>query len=390
MSLPFPNIRRPSEVAWRLRSLTQTHQSPLDGTTQTLRQPGERWAATIAWPALVDPDRRVLEAFLAQLGGRAGRFLYGPVHAPRRATGASGRVNWIPNAVWSGAAVGVNPTGWTFETFGSVAVSVTATGSDATGAWIEISCSGTPPGAPACFLRPFFASAAPAAQGQSWTGAITVQTIGSLTNIGQIRPGVYDATGTSYTIGSVGTGNPAGLGSPTRRSVTRTIGAGVPFVGFGLDIRASPAGATISLVLRLYAPQLERASSASAFIATTSGPANSGEPPVIHGAGQSGTTLATRGWFAAADAMRAGDFLAYTDTLGRRRLHLVTADATASEAGLASLAIAPPLRRAGADGAPIDVTSPTGVFMLAEDETTLTTRPPLRGAVTLEMIEALT
>lgn len=87
--LTFPTLTRaPSNVYWRLRNLTQSHSSPFDGTTQTLAQPGARWAATITWQTLGEADRRALDAFLANLGGRAGRFTYSPaVYAPRRGAG---------------------------------------------------------------------------------------------------------------------------------------------------------------------------------------------------------------------------------------------------------------------------------------------------------------
>ncbi len=87
--LDFPTLsRRPSEVTWKLKARTQTHESPLDGSTQTLALPGARWEAAITWNTLESSDRRILEAFLAQLGGQAGRFYLGPGwHAPRRATG---------------------------------------------------------------------------------------------------------------------------------------------------------------------------------------------------------------------------------------------------------------------------------------------------------------
>ena len=40
--LAFPTIRRPSEAAEKLIGLTQTHESPFDGTMQTLEMPGAR------------------------------------------------------------------------------------------------------------------------------------------------------------------------------------------------------------------------------------------------------------------------------------------------------------------------------------------------------------
>lgn len=202
MSVAFPTIRRPSSVTWRLRARTQTHTSPLDGTTQTLALPGARWEATISWESLQPADYRTLEAFLASMAGMAGRFWYGPVHAPRRATG--------------------------------------------------------------------------------------------------------------------------------------------------------------------------------------------GGSPVINGASQTGSTLSVSGWSANAQAFLAGDWLSYTDTTSRRRLHQVTANVTANGSGVASVPIAPPIRRAGANGAAVTVTDPTGVFMLAsDDEGQMQVRPPLLGSVSINIVEAI-
>jgi hypothetical protein len=200
--LAFPTIRRPSEAAEKLIGLTQTHESPFDGTMQTLEMPGARWEFTVTWQTLSLDDRRELSAFLARLRGRAGRFTYGPIWSPRRATG--------------------------------------------------------------------------------------------------------------------------------------------------------------------------------------------GGVPVINGAGQSGEVLSTIGWAANAQAMRAGDWLSYLDPAGRQRLHQVVVDATANASGIAALTISPPIRRAGANGAAVEIAAPIGAFMLPQDEApSLNIRPPSLGQATITMREAL-
>ena len=198
----FPAIRQPFEVSWRLRGRTQTHTSPLDGTTQTLAMPGAYWEATLAWPALEQTEARLLEAFLAQMRGAQGRFFYGPTHAPRRATG--------------------------------------------------------------------------------------------------------------------------------------------------------------------------------------------GGSPVINGASQTGATLSISGFTGGAQAFLAGDWLSYTDTTGRARLHQATANSTANGSGVASVAIAPPIRRSGANGAAVNITVPVGVFRLSGDDGgEMRTRPLYFGAASLSIVEAL-
>lgn len=391
MSMPFPAIRRPSEVSWRLRALTQVHQSPLDGSTQTLRQPGEVWVGTIAWPSLGEEDRRALQAFLARLGGRAGRFWYGPPDAPRRATGTGRpRSNRLSNGEWAGAGIGVLPAPWALTTNIGVGVAVTAVGSDANGQWIELTASGTPTGNNVVFaLRTSAGDTQPSAIGEPWTAAASLQTLGAVTNIGAIRVQVQDANaagayqaGFSNSVASV-----APLASVTRREVTRTLAD--LRAAFAIEARASTIGSPVALALRIWRPQLEPGATATAYIATSTGPVTVIEAPLVNGAGQAGALLATRNWAPNAQAMRVGDFFSFEDTTGRRRLHQATADVTADAAGLASIPIAPPLRRAGADGAALEILAPTGVFRLAEDEVGVSTRPPLFGACTLDIVEAL-
>ena len=200
--LTFPTIRRPSEAAEKLIGLTQTHESPFDGSMQTLEMPGARWEFTVTWQTLSPDDRRELSAFLARLRGRAGRFTYGPIWSPRRAAG--------------------------------------------------------------------------------------------------------------------------------------------------------------------------------------------GGVPVINGAGQSGEVLSTGGWTANAQAMRAGDWLSYVDLGGRQRLHQVVVNASANASGIAALTISPPIRRAGSNGAAVEIAAPIGAFMLPQDEAPgVNIRPPSFGQVTITMREAL-
>lgn len=118
--------------------------------------------------------------------------------------------------------------------------------------------------------------------------------------------------------------------------------------------------------------------------------ATGGGTPLINGASQSGSSLATDGWTPSVQVMRAGDWLSYTDTSARRRLHMVTADVTSSAGGAAALAITPPIRRAGLDNAAIEVAAPSGVFRLPDDAAPeMAIRPPMLGRVTLTMVEAL-
>lgn len=75
--LTFPTlsiIPRPSSLEWGLQSNTLSFTSPLNGTVQTLELPGARWKASFILENLPASDSALMEAFLIQLRGQAGRF----------------------------------------------------------------------------------------------------------------------------------------------------------------------------------------------------------------------------------------------------------------------------------------------------------------------------
>lgn len=123
-------LRNPNSVRLALVANTQSGgRSPFDGTEQTLELPGSRWSAELRFANLPEAQWRLMQAFIASLGGRAGRFRWGPTHMPRRGTrtgtvviagGQTGKAvatsGWAtsgpPAAVLAGDIVGwVDPTG---------------------------------------------------------------------------------------------------------------------------------------------------------------------------------------------------------------------------------------------------------------------------------------
>lgn len=111
--------------------------------------------------------------------------------------------------------------------------------------------------------------------------------------------------------------------------------------------------------------------------------------PLMNGSIQTGSAVSIKGWDASAQAFRVGDFLSYNDANGRPMLYQVTADSAASAGGVATVSIAPPVRRSVPDGTAIQIANPTGVFMLLTDDSSTTFRPGRFGAMTLEIAEAL-
>ena len=78
-TLTLPTLTRtaPTVVSFRLLHNTQSFESPLNRTVQTLELPGARWQAVVEWKNLVEADARIFKAFLASLRGAAGRFYLG-------------------------------------------------------------------------------------------------------------------------------------------------------------------------------------------------------------------------------------------------------------------------------------------------------------------------
>lgn len=104
--LTFPDLARgPTTVSWRLMALTQSHTSPFDASVQTISFPGARWRGTVTWNRLPLARWRVLSAFIASLGGRAGRFTFGPPQGWRRATSTIAGTVSVKGAAQTGTSL---------------------------------------------------------------------------------------------------------------------------------------------------------------------------------------------------------------------------------------------------------------------------------------------
>lgn len=78
--IDWPTYLKPSKATWGLQSNTESFTSPLNRSAQTVERPGARWKVTLEMPPMNNVDRGRLEAFLASLGGMAGRFTLWPHH----------------------------------------------------------------------------------------------------------------------------------------------------------------------------------------------------------------------------------------------------------------------------------------------------------------------
>jgi hypothetical protein len=75
-TLAWPAITRsgPRDFELTLEANTQTFSSPLSRAVQTVEMPGARWRVSFTLQNLQEADTALLQAFMAQLRGRAGRF----------------------------------------------------------------------------------------------------------------------------------------------------------------------------------------------------------------------------------------------------------------------------------------------------------------------------
>jgi hypothetical protein len=87
----------------------------------------------------------------------------------------------------------------------------------------------------------------------------------------------------------------------------------------------------------------------------------------ISGAGQSGSAIVTAGWPAnTANLYLPGDSIGWLDPTGRAQMHLVTAAAGSTSAGVCTVAISPPIRRSPGSATPL-LAAPSPVWRLAQD-----------------------
>lgn len=109
--------------------------------------------------------------------------------------------------------------------------------------------------------------------------------------------------------------------------------------------------------------------------------------PVVNGADQAGSTLHTRGWVSEVTVLMAGDYLSY-DTSRGRTLHMVVEDAVSDGHGECHIVVEPPIRTSPADGAEIDIDTPSCIMTL---NATMAGAPTiglaLRASVQLSLVE---
>lgn len=105
-TLDWPVDLVPSKATWGLQSNTESFSSPLNRSVQTVERPGTRWKVTLEFPPMDAIQSGRLQAFLASLGGMAGRFTLWPHGRPGASAyaplvnGAMSNFKALPTKAW--------------------------------------------------------------------------------------------------------------------------------------------------------------------------------------------------------------------------------------------------------------------------------------------------
>lgn len=104
--------------------------------------------------------------------------------------------------------------------------------------------------------------------------------------------------------------------------------------------------------------------------------------PLVNGASQVGEGIITDGWAASETVLKAGDMIGIGG-----ELKMVTADVTTNGSGEATISFEPAIRTSPADNSAIDITAPTTLFILTENEIRSRRSQALYEPLTIDLVE---
>lgn len=104
--------------------------------------------------------------------------------------------------------------------------------------------------------------------------------------------------------------------------------------------------------------------------------------PLVAGADQTGSSITTDGWANSETVLKAGDMIGIGG-----ELKMVTADVTSNGSGEATINFEPAIRTSPSDNSAVDITAPTALFMLSENEIRSRRTQALYEPLTIELIE---
>lgn len=112
----FPTLSRlPDSFDFGLTSNTMTFTSPLSSAVQTVEMPSPRWRFSFTMQHLEEADAALMQGFLAQLRGQAGRFyMYNMARTTPRGIATGTPI--VAGASQTGTTI--NTSGWTISQTG--------------------------------------------------------------------------------------------------------------------------------------------------------------------------------------------------------------------------------------------------------------------------------
>lgn len=382
--LIMPAAPRFQDFSFQLVPNTIDHFSVLDGSADTVAFPGARWRLRATLPPMrEDEGGEAWSAFIAELEGRAGRFLAGDPRriAPRgSATTIGAHQNDITNNTMQGAVVGTIgsggalPTGWFLaNNTGGFAVDVVAINTEDAIEYIDLRFY-NPTSANRINIEFVAAGVIAAVQNDSRALAMhVVQEAGSKSDLTFfLAHAEYDSVPAFLSTNfldittAIGAGGLAANRSAFLNTIDEATAASVIPL---LQLRAGVA-TTPDITLRIGLPTDEPETAITPPIRTSGTARSRPAGPFVEGAAQAGRALKLGGWTPSASGLLlVGDYGAYDVPSGNRTLHKLTADMPATDiTGEAIAAIRPPIREAPADAAAVVLEPAQAVMHLTSDE----------------------
>lgn len=375
--LAFPSIGIKAS-SFRLKRVVAESASPFTGSQQIYKHPGEWWEGEVTFRSTKRSEAAEIQAFLAQLRGKYGTFLYGDpdclaLGAMGTPTPVGASTNHCRNGNGVGSTVGVIgaggvfPTNWSYASAGGLAWEVIGTGTDSTTGltYVDVKISGTT-GATSVTLRSESTTQIVAAVGETWTGSLYAALVaGSMTNITNAQVTIQGRDAGGAAIDSAST--PFTLTSSlSRASASKTLAGAIAFTTTGFIVQFS-SGVAVDATFRLAGFQTEKQAAATPYIPTSSVAVTRPATAAVYGGSQTGNELIVWGFGASlTDRLKAGDFI-QLGTGSSSTLHIVTVDADTDVIGKTTLQIEPALRSSPADNAVVTTNDPKCVMRLTEN-----------------------
>lgn len=399
--LAFPSIGIQAS-SFRLQRIVAESSSPFTGAQQVYKHPGEWWEGEVTFRPTKRSEVAEIQAFLTQLRGKYGTFLYGDPDA--LALGTMGTptlaglsTNEVRNGDATGAVNGVIgsggalPTNFTRASASGLAWEIIGSGTDSTTGlkYFDLKLSGTTSGT-SISVRSESITQINAVAGETWTASLYAALVGgSFTNFNNAKSRCTGRDAAGALVESTESSDITLTSSLQRSSVSRTMAGGTVAKMTTDFILNFSSGVAVDATFRLGGFQAEEQAAATPYIPTSSVAVTRSNKVAVYGASQTGNELIVWGFGASlTDRLKAGDYI-QLGTGASSTLHLVTVDADTDVSGKVALQIEPALRSSPANDATVTVTDPKCVMRLSDNAAEWNSDASSVYSVTIAFKEAL-